>query len=504
MIPIWLEVHIDAAAMERGLLTARGSRASAYGAIADALEDIASRAEEAGARLSFRAREGFALHDVRPDARGVLRRLVAAGHEVGWHAHGARLKAARDAVVAAGGDAALATPGLVQRPDLALLNEARSLGARIVTDRVEANVFAYQGWLAWEPLPGMVRMDVSVSPLEWGVLVRRGRKLVPGRLEPDVLARRISAWDARVVPPGATAFFGATFHDHDILDPAARDALGRLFARYGERIVPSGQVGRTFRPPEGPAAPAGRLSRLSRGLLRLRLGVERSGAPSAEHVIEVGGRFVPVRRVGPANPDVVLVIVHGGDSGVAQGLRPFGLSEAALAESNMAAWTFARSEGARPPGSIESVEETRAVLVRALGEGRPVALLTWSAGVIPALRAANALGDPRVCLLVDGEGPCDRWSLVPPNQPDNPLARIDPGDERSWAGKEAVAMLPAFNGRYIRLQAEDDHVHGKMWWHARRMLAAARDGRLNGDGRILPGRLDAYGDGVLEWITRAI
>ncbi|MFN7147566.1 MAG: hypothetical protein ACK4YP_27610, partial [Myxococcota bacterium] len=206
MIPVWLEVHVDAAALDRALPWQVRTR---WAAIAEALDDLARRAERHGARLTFRVRERFA----RNDRDGFLKALVARGHEVGWHAHGTRLREARDAVVAAGGSAAFATPGLVQggvRGWRALAEEARGLGAEVLTDRVEAPLVAYQGWLAWEPVPGLTSLDVSVSPFTWGVLRREGRRVTPGRLEVERLLRLVAARDGLRPPEGATAFFGAT------------------------------------------------------------------------------------------------------------------------------------------------------------------------------------------------------------------------------------------------------------------------------------------------------
>ncbi|MDP2307344.1 MAG: hypothetical protein Q8P18_15060 [Pseudomonadota bacterium] len=503
-LPVWIEVHVDDVALDAAPFWRAGNR---WADTAAALDGLARRAEAAGGRLSFRVREGFAGRD----RSGFLRELAARGHEVGWHAHGKRLRAARDAVVRAGGTATVAAPGLVQvgaAGRRALLDEARALGAGVVTDRVEDIVFAYQGWLAWEPIAGLVGLDVSVSPFHWGVLERRGRKVGPGRLDGEALWSRIAAASARTAPPGARAFFGATFHEHDVMGaagPRALEELSRLFERLGARLQPSGAIATGFRA-EGPeSARLGRLDRLLGAAHRLGLRYEQRLGPAPEtRSVTVGGGSVVARRVGPSDPSAVLVLVHGGGSGIGQGLAPFGFAEAALAEAGLAAWSFARSEGKRPPGSAGTVAETRAVLAAALAEGRPVGLLTWSAGVVPALRAALDLGDPRIVLLADAEGPADRFSLVPPGRPDGELAKLDPWDDRVWEGREAVELVGGFSGRYLRLQAENDHVHGRMAWHARRMVAAARDGRMNGDGTLLPGRLDTHGAAILGWISEGI
>ncbi len=507
-LPVWIEVHVDDVALDAAPFWRAGAR---WAETAAALDALARRAEASGGRLSFRVREGFAGRDAGSGSGGFLRGLVARGHEVGWHAHGKRLRAARDAVVAAGGTAIVAAPGLVQvgaRGRRALLEEAKALGARVVTDRVEERVFAYQGWLAWEPVPGVVAMDVSVSPFDWGVLERRGRKVGPGRLDAETLEARIAARSRLTPPPGSLAFFGATFHEHDVMGPdgaRALESLTRLFERLGPRLRPSGEIAAAYRAEAPPSARGGRIDRLLGAAHRLGLRYEQRLGPEREvRTLTVEGRTIPARRVGPVDPKGVLVLVHGGGSGVGQGLAPFGFAEAALAEAGLAAWSFERSEGLRPPGDARTVAEVEAVLTAALAEGRPVGLLTWSAGLVPALRAALELDDPRVVLLADAEGPADRFSLVPPGAPDHELAKLDPWDDRLWDGREAVALVGRFRGRYLRLQAEEDHVHGRMAWHARRMVAAARHGRLNGDGTLLPGRLDGHGAAILGWVAEGL
>jgi hypothetical protein len=218
----------------------------------------------------------------------------------------------------------------------------------------------------------------------------------------------------------------------------------------------------------------------------------------------VDGRRVAVRRIGLASARTVLVAAHGGKSGIEQGLSFCGLADDALVAMDAALYVFARSAGVRTPGNPIHVADTRAVLAHALTEGPPVGLLTWSAGVVPALRAT--LEEPlpgTVHFLVDCEGPCDRFSVVPPRQPAHELARADVNDDAPWAGIEAIRWIGAFPGRYHRVQALGDHVHGPMAWHARRMVAEARAGRLNEAGELLPGRIWEHGPKVLRWLTEA-
>lgn len=482
MLPVWLEVHVD------DLLLARD--AARWDEAAALLDRIAAVAEAEGARLSFRLRERFA----GLDRHGFARALAARGHEVGWHAHGERLRQARDAVVAAGGRADVAAPGLVQagvRGRERLLREARDLGGRVLTDRVEARVFAWQGWLAWAPLPGVVAMDVSVSPFSWGVLARRGGRVVPGRPDFGRLGELLAVAERQAPPPGALAFFGATVHEHDLaepstLRPADLDGLRRLLGRLGPRVRPSAAIAEAGpspdaappRPPLRVALPSKVAARVDRWRARLR------PTPPPDRAVRIGSREVAVRRIGPERPAGALVVVHGGESGLRQGLRFLGLPDDAFPD--LAVWTFARTEGTfRTPGNPVHVADTRAVLEAALAEGVPTALLSWSGGLVPAARVADA----RVAALVDAEGPVDRFSLVPPGRPDHELADVDPWDDAAWAGREALPMLAAFSGRYLRLQGTDDHVHGAALWHARRAVAAARHGELC----LVPGRLADHG-----------
>ena len=459
-LPLWLEIHVDDLALQRD--------PSRWDDTAALITRVARVAEEAGARLSFRFREFFA----RDDRDGIIRGLVARGHEAGWHAHGKRLEPARDAVVAAGGTAAVTAPGLVQARDPeGVLETAKALGCRRVTDRTEARRFAYQGWLAWEPSRGLVSMDVSVAPWQWGVCDRKGR---PGRPDFVELARRVEIASGWVVPTGATAFFGATLHEHDVHD---FDALARFLVRYGPRIVPSASI---------PYAPVSepRTVGPSRVATRVRSFLLRAAPPHLPirdlslRVAPGSSRTVAARRIGPERVRGAVVLVHGGASGISQGLGFVGLRDDSF--PRLALWSFARSEGPRAPGNAAHRADTRAVFEAALAEGVPVGVLTWSAGIVPALAA----WDERLRFLYDAEGPVDRFCIARKE-----LADVDLFDDAAWTGKEALALpLPA---RYRRLQAEVDHVHGRILWHARRIAP---------DVEVLPGVLSSHGERVRAWI----
>lgn len=464
MTPVWLEVHVDDVLLAKD--PARWPEA------AKLVDTIARAAEAEGGRLSFRVRARFAEGD-----RGqFLVDLVNRGHEVGAHAHGKDLAAGVAALRRAGITPTVFAPGFVQvglRGWRRLAEQARALGCTRLTDRVEAKLWTYQGWLGWSPIPGVTATDVSVSPLDWGVVVKDGRRYGPGR--PDwaklaAMARVQTAWEA---PPHASPFFGATVHEHDLAEPGTLrpvnlDGLRRYVAEF--QPIRSGDVPVELDPVDVPR-------RSIRDAVRFRLRTHRRTTE------RVGS--IEIRRVGPPTPRGAIVVVHGGGPGTTQALAPFGLDDDAL--DGIAVWTFDRSAGERTPGNPVHIAEARAVFDRAAAEGVPTGFLTWSAGVIPALRS----GAP-AAFLVDAEGPADRFSLVPPGQPGHELATARVFDEAPWAGREAVELIRGWRAPYTRLQGTHDHQHGAMVLHARRMVAAAPDGRL----ALYPGRLHAHGAAI--------
>jgi len=235
----FLEVHVDDVLLSRDPFR--------WPEVARLLDRVATTAENEGGVLSFRVRAWFAEGDVY----AFLRHLQRRGHEVGAHAHGRDLRRAVVALRRAGIEPSVMAPGLVQvgnRGRLKLLRAAQSLGANVITDRLESRHFTYQGWLAWNPLPGLRMLDISVSPFEWGVLHRRDGKVVPawGRLDWNTLDRCAAQAASWPEPPGRTAFFGATFHEHDLcpegsLEAPPLDGMARWCARW--RPVRSAECG---------------------------------------------------------------------------------------------------------------------------------------------------------------------------------------------------------------------------------------------------------------------
>ncbi len=470
-IATWLEVHVD----DRLL----AEDPAVWPEAAAVVDLLASTAEQHGARLSFRFRETFA----RLDTHGFVRSLVARGHEAGWHAHGARLQDARDAVVEAGGTGRACSPGLVQAGwagRRALLAEAQDLGATLVTDHGFPTDFAWSGWLARWTTPGLLLLETSVRPSDWNLGSATGPDWVR-------LATLRAARAAIPAPPGAVATFGATLHEHDVcapetFAPRALDGLRHFLDTAAGQVAASLDIADTVASraiaPQRTPPPRLRLPdavdtlRLA-GRMGLRGIVGRTlhdlgAVPRATHLIPAGSRRVPARRVGPA-PEATagaLVIVHGGESGIAQGLSFLGMPENAF--PSLVVWTFARTEATfRTPGNPVHVADTLAVIEAAHAEGLRVGVLSWSGGLVNALLAARRVGE--IDFLVDCEGPVDRWSLVPPGEADHPLAQLSPNDEAAWADREAVTLLPTFTGRYLRVQGQPDHVHGSVDLHARRV-----------------------------------
>lgn len=174
-------------------------------------------------------------------------------------------------------------------------------------------------------------------------------------------------------------------------------------------------------------------------------------------------------RVGPESPRLEVVVSHAGVSGGTRDqLRPWGLSTKDFPD--LAFWFFDRSGDLRPGHPAHADQ-----LVEVFRRARPGAgVLTWSAGVIPALRALDRI-DP--AWLIDTEGPSDRLSLVPrSDEADEAGHRMQLGHPTDW---EPFRLLPSLKAPYHRLQGERDHMHGRTRRHAEVMLAAARDGQLH-------------------------
>jgi hypothetical protein len=101
-----------------------------------------------------------------------------------------------------------------------------------------------------------------------------------------------------------------------------------------------------------------------------------------------------------------------------------------------------------------------------------------------------------VRFLIDCEGPTDRFSVVPPQNPDPALLARDPGLDSDWAGIEALESLKRLNIPYLRLQGSQDHVHGSSLVHAWRAVQAAKGTLL-----LLPGAINRHSSQLLDRIS---
>jgi len=171
------------------------------------------------------------------------------------------------------------------------------------------------------------------------------------------------------------------------------------------------------------------------------------------------------------------------------------------------------SGGAIPPtpGHPAHVVDFCAVFdtAAARAPGVPIGVLSFSAGILPPLH-----GERPIAFLLDGEAPADRWTLIPPAGSDAPrdpdLGALPLGHDAAWVDREPVTAIGRIRCPYHRLQAEIDHVHGRLDLHARLMVEAARRGGVprvecNGrwDVRPLPGRLSMHGPTIGRWILDA-
>ncbi len=518
-LPVWLEVHVDDEMLAR--------RPHRWRDTAELLALVTKMAQTRGARLCLRVRETFARES---SDSGFLPGLVAQGHEVGVHAHGKRLAVAHAALVRAGVSPAVAVPGLVQAgagrgP---LLGQVAALGIPVVCDHGAERAWAYEGLLPRDE-EGVRVLSPTVRPFDWGLMEMNGTRhgLTAGNLG------RLRALEAMAARHGAH-WFGAAFHEHDLCPPGSlrpdERRLDALADYLDERVVPvmslvdaagAARPRQTGRPPSDRRVRAtkimGRLTGSARRRLpdRIRPRVRRVRAASGEEVvIPVARRSIAAKRYGSGEARAIcLCSVSGPAGGRAADLAYFGLGVPDLTERGWAVWVYDRSGTGQTaagrhtagtalglvPGNPDHVADWTAMLQRARAEGPPVIALSWSAGIIPVLRAAAEGQAPDG--LVDGEAPVDRWSLHHPKG--HGPAGKDPWRDEDWAGIEAVRLVGELGVPYARLQASDDHVHGAMDEHARRIMAAAQ--AAGGPVRaleILPGRIDAHPARVvdaLEW-----
>jgi hypothetical protein len=523
------EIHVDDLLLERG---------APWSEVARLLAMVAEAAQTARARLTFRVRERFASEAAQRGRTNPLRALELGGHEVGSHAHGRALGRVQAAVSACGVANRGITPGLVQARGRAgaLLERAATLGFAWVTDHPPARAWAYAGHLPWRPGPGYradlppagpVVLETAADPFAWGLLRREAGEVRPafglGEANFAALEAALQAHATAPLPPGRRGFFGFALHDHNLClegtarpAPGALEALVAFLARHevrtaGEMAILGAEPARIA--VARPALPGLRLVRR----VGLAASARRPGGPGGDFEVRSGPRRLHARWLGPARPRGALLLSHAGvRGGTVALLTPFGLEPGPLLAEGLAVVAYDRGGTGRSPAAVpptpgreEHVEDFRAVLgaVRArLDPKTPVGVLSFSCGILPPLRA----GEP-FAFLLDGEAPADRMSLRPPvgsGAPEDPLlAALPLGNDLAWAGREPARLLGSLTCPYHRLQAEYDHVHGRLHEHAVVMLAAARAGRCprvrcNGGEELslLAGHLHAHGARIRGWI----
>ncbi|MCK6527348.1 hypothetical protein L6R50_07225 [Myxococcota bacterium] len=580
------ELHVD------DLRLARRPWPRRYRATEDLVREIAERARARGVPLSVRFREHFARATAlyRGAGANLLRDLEAGGHEVGTHAHGRRLLAARFWIDRCGVERNdVAVPGLIRKGSLGTalgLWKARGLGFRYVTDRLERPDYTHRGFVPFRPSPLGLRptpggpvacADPSLEPWEWGVLSvegeaegtppwgagHRGRVLHASPLTDGEWDRLLAALHAQLhrPRPGPVAYFSFAFHEHNLCGdqdplapaPGALDAWERFLARAQDlaragRIRPVTSAGlfeawERSAPAEPPPAEGGSAAPRPHPPRR------RPGGPSRPRALTLdsGFRKMPARLHAPrTSPRAVLVVsVAGRRGGTEVGLAPFGLGgPSPLVDAGIAVLLYDRAgtalhplPGPLRPGRPEHEDDIRAALragFRVAG-GAPVGLLTFSGAAVAASAVLAEDDTPPVSFWADAEGPADRFDLclaIPGTgawlgrgHPTGEACALQEFgrsllDAGAWEELEPLPRMARVRTPYLRIQAEEDHVHRRYHGAALRMLQAAARGpsptwRCNdgppdrpspreADLDLLPGRLVDRGDRVLASLLAAL
>ena len=301
------------------------------------------------------------------------------------------------------------------------------------------------------------------------------------------------------------AWFGFALHEHDLCRPGSltpdEDALNALAGYLDDRVVPALTVVQRRAPTSTLLPPSDRRIRAAKAVHRLRSGLGSSFRRGRQlqrmrrrmtrpvqggttHGLEVDGRTVIAQHHRASAAKAVCALSHAGfEGGRRLGLQPYGLTVEQLLLRGISVWLYDRSgtgdsppgpRGELTPGNPEHRREWEAVLAAARGEELPVIALTWSGGLVPVLAAAARGHVPDA--LLDGEGPVDRWSLIPPlgfrGSEGSELRARDPWDDAAWIDVEPLRLLAHLTGPYARLQGTPDHVHGEMTLHAERITAA--------------------------------
>ncbi len=474
------ELHID-----DDLLEARRDRRT-FEAARDLVEAIVGVAEGRGQEMALRFRHHFARAALE-HGDGCLAAWEERGHEIGAHAHRRHVRATVEALRAAGVrrlDGVV--PGLIccsRGRCRRILKACEGLGLSYVSDQVQFGAFPYAGLVPWRPAadlsgPGdgpWIFVDVSVNPFDWGLLRRQGQGVVQTfGLRDDHFDRLLALLDHQLeLPrPGETVYFGYPVHEHnhcaspETLTPDQRslEAWDRFLARALERPVvsclPRDLAG-------GARATEGSRGVLARGLDVLSFAEDHLPRRPPRRVRHRGE--ARVLRVGPEQPRLEVVVSHAGTrGGTRERLGPWGLRTELF--EDVAFWFFDR-EGDLSPGNPRHAEQLVEVFRQTTARA---GLLSWSAGLIPALVALDRI-DP--AFLIDTEGPSDRLSLVPASdEADEAGHRTCLGQPRSW---EPFRLLPSLEAPYHRLQGRRDHMHGCCTLHAEVLVSVAVDPHLH-------------------------
>ena len=500
--PVWVEIQLH------DMLELHGMWST--------LDAAVEAAEAVGGRLCVRVPAAVAAAVGGPER---LRGLATRGHEIGALAGGEGLARTIHQLRRVGIQPAVATPGLrhlTRGHREPLLRQVAGLGIGVVVDRGEERTWAYEG-LRSRREAGVRILAPTVLPRHW-----MGR----GRVSAEAVAT-LAALERKAAGQGAH-WFGVTLDVTDLMrdgspDAAAIGALGRWM---------DGRVGTVLGPvvDRRNAGPEPRVANVTDRRVKLEaaagdvLGAARrrwpdrmrrpGAAPPREArpvTLDVGGRRLTAERYGPDHPRASIVCSISGPAGArAEDLAFLGIALSDLIDREWSVWLYHRDplvdytrrpELGQAPHSDEQVADWRALVERSKEEGQPVVALTWSAGILPVLRAAAA-GD-RPDALVDAEAPSDRWALFHPRGK-GPRG-LDRWDDDVWEGLEAVPLLPRLRRPYARLQAAHDHVHGAMTIHARRMVIAARSSGVPVREPVIgPGRLHDHPAEVLDALEWAV
>jgi len=164
-----------------------------------------------------------------------------------------------------------------------------------------------------------------------------------------------------------------------------------------------------------------------------------------------------------------------------------------------------------------------------------IGLISFSGACIPASAClAEYSNEPPVKYWIDGEGPSDRYvvccAIAGSEAKMRGLSGNEMavknwghhlGDDSFWMPREAFRYMNKVRCRYLRLQAEIDHVQNWFYGHAIHMLNEAVEGgvcpwiRCNSGPvnvvhkdhstlDILPGRIRLYGDRFLRYLTEMV